>query len=287
MQTNAIVTTALPVRVKELPSEQIIVAGRQGCRGVMPGNTLPAFMHAVKTGTRIIELDIMLSADGQIVVTDHPELSPLHYYHQEDKGVRRVYELTVDELQQYDCGKRFSHQYPHRKMVSCTIPLLKDVFSRIEKYILWNNAHAVRYFIDVKTSPDTDHIFHPKPEEIILKLTDLIRSMNIGRRCTVISTDVRPLQLMKRLNQKVNIGLKVENEESVTDNIEALGFIPELYLPSYACTDGVCIHDAQVLGMKVVPSGANELLDMNELLSMGVDGLLTDYPMHALKLVEY
>ena len=262
------------------------IIGRQGCRGVMPGNTLPAFMHALKTGIDIIELDIMITRDGQLVVTDNPVLTSQHYYHPEIKTEQLVFDLSYEELKSYDCGKRFNNQFPFRRMVSSNIPLLKEVFSRIEKFILWNNARPMKYFIDVKTSPDTDNILHSKPEEIIVALTDILRSFNITRRCTVISTDVRPLQLMKRLNQQVKIGLKIENEESISDNISALGFIPEVFIPDYHSVSRDVLFTAQHLGMKVIPGGANELLDMNELINMGVDGLITDYPMHAARLVE-
>jgi glycerophosphoryl diester phosphodiesterase len=279
-------TRQLEVLTRETLQKQFLIIGHQGGRGTMPGNTIHAFMHALKTGINAIELDVMMSADGELVVTDHAALTPLHYYHPFIKEEQLVYDLTVAELQEYDCGKKFNSSYPFRKNISSTIPLLKDVFSRMEKYVLWNNIRPAKYFIDIKTSPSTDNLYHPKPEEFIVKLTDLIRTLNIGRRCTVISSDVRPLQLMRRLNQHVTIGLKVENEESIEDNIEALGFLPGIYMPEHVAADRETVFAVQSKGMKIIPIGANDLLDMNEMLSMGVDGLITDYPQHAAKLVE-
>jgi glycerophosphoryl diester phosphodiesterase len=192
----------------------------------------------------------------------------------------------VEELKQFDCGKRFNKLFPYRRMVSSTIPLLKNVVSRIEKYLLWNNAKPIQYFFDIKTSPDTDRIYHPKPEEIIIRLTDILRTQNISRRCTITSSDIRPLQQMKRLSQKVNIALKVENPESVNDNISALGFKPDIYMLPYKDVDNALIHEVHSLGMKLIPYGANDILDMNEMIIMNADGLLTDFPDHALKLLN-
>jgi glycerophosphoryl diester phosphodiesterase len=274
------------VVVLETLTKQFTIIGQQGCRGAMPGNTVHACMHALKSGVNTIELDVMMTADGELVVMDHNVLSPLHYYHPFVKEDKKVNDITYDELQEYDCGRKFHREYPFRKNISSTIPSLKDVFARIEKYTLWNNSRPARYYLDIKTSPTTDNIYHPKPEEIIVKLTDLIRTLNIGRRCTVISSDVRPLQHMQRLNQHVAIGLKVENEESVEDNIEALGFLPAIYIPEFHSVSREMIYTVQGKGIKIIPVGANDLLDMNEMFCMGVDGLLTDYPQHAAKLID-
>ncbi|MEP7265589.1 MAG: glycerophosphodiester phosphodiesterase family protein [Bacteroidota bacterium] len=262
------------------------VIGRQGCRSIVPGNTTPSFIQALKTGVEAVELDIMMSADGQLIVTDHAVITPLNYYHPEIKYDVPVYQLTADELSKFDCGKRFNSRYPYRKMISTSIPVLKDVIGRMEKYILWNHIKPVQYFIDIKTSPETDGIYHPKPEEMVIQLVDLIRTLNISRRCTVISSDVRPLQHVQRLNQKINIALKVENEESVQDNVDALGFTPSIYMLHFHKVTRENMYTIQAGGMRMIPFGANDLLDLNELYAMGVDGLLTDNPDHALKLIE-
>ncbi len=275
------------VLVKE-PKKEIdfLVIGQQGCRGLMPGNTIGAFMHALKTGVNAIEMDVMMSADGELVLTDHNVISPLNYYHPSIKEELNVFELTLEELKQFDCGKRFNKLFPFRRMISSTIPLLKNVVSRIEKYILWNNGKSIQYFFDIKTSPDTDGMFHPKPEEIIIRLTDIIRTQNIARRCTILSSDVRPLQQIKRLSQKVNIALKVENPESVNDNITALGFKPDIYMLPYKDVNYTLVYEVHSLGMKLMPYGANDILDMNEMININADGLLTDFPDHALKLLN-
>lgn len=270
----------------EVPQKLFTVIGRQGCRSMVPGNTTPSFIQALKNGVEAVEMDIMMSADGQLVVTDHAVLTPLNYYHHEIKHEVPVYELTADELSKFDCGKRFNSRYPYRKMISTNIPVLKDVFGRMEKYILWNHIKPVQYFIDIKTSPETDGVYHPKPEEMVIQLVDLIRTLNIARRCTVVSSDVRPLQLVQRLNQKINIALKVENDESVADNVEALGFTPSIYMMHFNKVSRETIYTVQANGMRLIPFGANGLLDLNELHAMGVDGLLTDNPDHALKLIE-
>ncbi|WP_201783319.1 glycerophosphodiester phosphodiesterase family protein [Hymenobacter sp. AT01-02] len=42
------------------------------CRGLHPENTLQAFRHALALGVDVLEMDVVLSADGQVVVSHEP-----------------------------------------------------------------------------------------------------------------------------------------------------------------------------------------------------------------------
>ena len=51
------------------------VHGHRGCRGLLPENTLPAFRRALELGVDALELDVVVSQDGQLVVSHEPWLS--------------------------------------------------------------------------------------------------------------------------------------------------------------------------------------------------------------------
>ena len=53
--------------------KNILVWAHRGASGIMPENTLPAFAKAVELGADGVELDIQMSADGEIVVI-HDEM---------------------------------------------------------------------------------------------------------------------------------------------------------------------------------------------------------------------
>ena len=46
-----------------------MIQGHRGCRGLFPENSLPAFAHALEIGVRVLEMDVCISADGQVVVS--------------------------------------------------------------------------------------------------------------------------------------------------------------------------------------------------------------------------
>ena len=42
--------------------------GHRGARGLRPENTLPALMHALELGVDVLEFDLVMSADGELVL---------------------------------------------------------------------------------------------------------------------------------------------------------------------------------------------------------------------------
>lgn len=267
------------------------IQGHRGCRGLMPENTIQAFMEALKKGANTLEMDVVMSGDGQVVVSHEPWMSPEICLAPDGSTMEKndkpnIFEMTYDEICRYDCGRKINPKFPVQQSISAVKPLLSEVINRVEKYILWNSFRPVHYNIEIKSCPEWDNVYQPKPEETVLKVYDLIRTKNIQRRCTIQSFDVRPLQIFKRIAPQMQLSLLVENDCSIDENLEALGFTPAVYSPDYRLVDATMILEVHKAGMKIIPWTVNEILDMNELKQMGVDGIITDYPDIAIKLVE-
>ena len=45
------------------------IEGHRGCRGLLPENTIAAFINAVKLGVNTLEMDMQISKDGKIVIS--------------------------------------------------------------------------------------------------------------------------------------------------------------------------------------------------------------------------
>ena len=46
--------------------------GHRGCRGLMPENTIPAMIRAIDLGVTTLEMDAVITKDGQVVVSHEP-----------------------------------------------------------------------------------------------------------------------------------------------------------------------------------------------------------------------
>jgi glycerophosphoryl diester phosphodiesterase len=62
-----------------------------------------------------------------------------------------------------------------------------------------------------------------------------------------------------------------------------LGFTPAIYSPNFTSLTKDIVADCHLKGMKVIPWTVNELSDLQVMVQMGVDEIITDYPSRTLK----
>ncbi len=99
---------------------QPIIFAHRGASAHAPENTLPAFELAVMQNADAIELDVKLSADGQVVVVHDATVDRTTGSH------GRVKDLSLAQLKSLDAGSFFSEQYRGTK-----IPTLEEVFEAV------------------------------------------------------------------------------------------------------------------------------------------------------------
>ncbi|HMC98239.1 MAG TPA: glycerophosphodiester phosphodiesterase family protein, partial [Flavobacteriales bacterium] len=98
--------------------------GHRGCRGLLPENSLPAFTRAVELGCDFLELDVVLSGDGQVIVSHEPWMR--HGLCLDPRGdgitpaqepVLNLYRMTTTQIQSYDCGSVEQPDFPDQEQV--------------------------------------------------------------------------------------------------------------------------------------------------------------------------
>ncbi len=99
------------------------VFGHRGAAGLAPENTLPSFALGLALGADVLELDVHASRDGVIVVIHDPTLE------RTTNGSGQVREQRFYDLQQLDAGYRFTRdgrEFPYREQ-GVRIPTLEAV----------------------------------------------------------------------------------------------------------------------------------------------------------------
>ncbi|MGA7607078.1 MAG: glycerophosphodiester phosphodiesterase family protein, partial [Anaerolineales bacterium] len=91
-----------------------IIFAHRGASAHAPENTLASFELALSQGADAIELDVNLSADGEVVIIHDSTVD------RTTNGHGRVAQLSLTELRSLDAGSFFSEKYHGEK-----IPLLK------------------------------------------------------------------------------------------------------------------------------------------------------------------
>ena len=83
---------------------------------------------------------------------------------------------------------------------------------------------------------------------------------------------------MRALAPSTRLALLVENRLSLDENLALLGFTPQIYSPNHQLVDTQLVQGVHQRAMQLIPWTVNEPTDMQRLISLGVDGIITDYP---------
>src|SRR5947209_15723239 len=103
-------TLAMSLSTSVGAAGEIKVHGHRGARAVRPENTLPAFQYAIDAGVDVLELDMAVTKDNVIVVSHDPILEPALCTG--PKLPALIHDLTLAELNQYDCGALRNPLFP-------------------------------------------------------------------------------------------------------------------------------------------------------------------------------
>lgn len=261
--------------------------GHRGARGLLPENTIPGFLHAIDLGVTTLEMDVVISKDGYVVLSHEPYFShdictkpdgsPVT---EEEEKTLNMYEMTYEEITRYDCGLRGNPRFPRQKSMAVHKPTLDAVIEAAESYAEEKGLPRLAYNIETKSQPSRDHVYHPPPDTFTRYVWDVIQKHGITERAILQSFDVRTLQVANEIAPDLQLALLVESHDSMGMEgfLDLLGFTPEIYSPYYKLVDESVMAMAHSKGMKVIPWTINTLKEMQALIELKVDGIITDYP---------
>jgi glycerophosphoryl diester phosphodiesterase len=266
------------------------VQGHRGARGLKPENTIPAFLLAIDSGVTTIELDVVITKDKKVVVSHEPWMSaaicltpsgsPLQ---PKDEKKFNIYQLTYEEIKQFDCGSLGNKNFPQQEKITISKPLLSEVIGAVENHIKSYASYEVDYNIEIKSSPEGDKKFHPSVEEFSDLVYELVDEYLPLERIVIQSFDFRVLKYWHNKYPHIRLAALVENTKSIDSNLAALGFKPSVYSPYFKLLSKEKVLHLHRQKIRVIPWTVNEVSDMLSLKGMGVDGFITDYPNRAKK----
>lgn len=235
------------------------IYAHRGSSGNFPENTLAAFRDAARLPITGIELDVQLTKDNELVVI-HDEM-----INRTSNGKGYVKDLTLNQLQAYDFGIRFSKAFKGEK-----IPLLAevlDIFSGTEQIIN----------IELKTN-----VF--RYDGIEEKVLQLIQEKDFASRVIISSFNHDSIRLIKEMAPHIKIAAlamrELDNPFQYLHEMNA----DALHISNRAVrkptTQKLIAQDVPVRVFTV-----NKPRTMLALKKMGVQAIFTDYPekmIHAL-----
>jgi glycerophosphoryl diester phosphodiesterase len=247
------------------------VIGHRGCAGTHPENTMPSFRAALDARVPYIELDIHATLDGVVVVSHDANLD-------RTCGVDRpIREMTWDQLAKLDAAACFTidgRAFPFRGR-GARIPRLDEVLSACPR---------TRFLIEVKQSDPS----------VITAMLAIVDDLKARRRVMVVSELQPPLDEIRRVAGELPTNLSYGE---VADLLQAMAAKREDYSPPGDALQVPPIYEGWKLvtpesidfahrhGLEVHVWTVNEEHEMRELLDMGVDGIISDYPARLMKVI--
>ncbi|MEJ8757563.1 glycerophosphodiester phosphodiesterase family protein [Pontibacter sp. H259] len=265
--------------------EQTQVHGHRGCRGILPENTIPAFLKAAEAGVDALELDVVITGDKQVLVSHEPWFAAEYCLNPdstpittEDEPQHNIYQLPYQTIKQYDCGSKPHPRFPGQQNQPAYKPLLSDVIEAVHSFCSEQSIKSPYFNIEIKSGIEGDNLYHPEPETFVQLVLDVVRKYSLEDSVLVQSFDVRPLQVLHRLNPGIKLGLLTEDQTLPEDRLAQLGFTPYAYNPNYTLIDEHLMGLLKTRNIKCFAWTVNDKAIVKELQKYGVDGIITDYP---------
>ena len=245
-------------QARELPfyrSGELFCLAHRGIPSLAPENTLPAFREAVVAGVDGIELDVLETADGVVIVRHDFDLE------RTTDGEGYVWERSWDEISRLNAAYRRPEGYP-----PTPVPRLDEVLALIPGDMLIN--------IEIKS-----HHWHPTGIEA--KVVELVGKQNLVERTMISSFNPLVLLKVRRLEPRLALALIWWDEDVpwLLRRPRLLGLVrPDCLHPNMALVTPEVVNRAHRRGMRVNVWTVNNRPMIEYLRSIGVDGIFTDFP---------
>ena len=269
------------------------VQGHRGCRGLLPENTIPAFLKAIDLGVHTLELDVVISRDHKVIISHEPWMSHLictrpngQSIDSEKEKIHNIYAMDYEQIKLYDCGCVGHPTFKNQIKTNAHKPKLSMLFDIAEAYTTANHLNRVAYNIEMKVVDKHIGIFHPDRKRFVDLVVHEIEKYGLQSQVSLQCFDIKTLQYLHTTYPCYKIVLLVENLEGYLTNIKKLGFVPDIYSPYYLFVNEDLISYANKNGMQVIPWTVNKVSDMALLIELGVHGIITDYPDRLISLLK-
>jgi glycerophosphoryl diester phosphodiesterase len=275
--TIVLVTLAAPA-VQAAPQTQatldgpVLNIGHRGASAYAPEHTFAAYDLALEQGADYIEIDLQMTSDGVLVAlhdktlnrtADAPEGVPEQYC----RGL--VSKKTLEQIKMCDAGSWFGPEYAGLEE-PLRIPTLEEIFL---KY-----GTSVNYYIETK-NPEAA----PGMEDELLRLMDkyhLTEPAEDNWQVLIQSFSAESLMKIHEMNSELPLIQLywAGTSKSIQRDLDAVSEYAVGIGPYKKDVDAALVEAAHEHCLAVHPYTVNTVEEMEDLISVGVDGMFTNNP---------
>ncbi len=245
------------------------VISHRGANKVTPQNTLEAFKKAIQFRADGFETDVHLTSDGVPVICHNYTIDKT------SDGKGKIAANTLDYLKRFDFGSYFHHTFKGVEM-----PTLEEFLTLSEK------ANLKVLNVEIKSPKNKDY-------QIVDKVIDAVKAHNLFDKLLISSFDPDLLVYVKDLDENCQTGFLYSPDKPITykkvlgkeiDFAKSIG--ADALHPHQLFVSKELVESAHENGIMVNPWTVNKEKDIIKLVNLGVDGVITDVPNIAKRLIE-
>jgi len=226
------------------PNKDPLIIGHRGAMGHVTENTIPSIKKAIELGVDGIEIDVFKCKSGEIVVFHDKKLDRL------TNSSGYIEDLSYDSINKI------------KVMGKYRIPQLIEVIDILPNEIFLN--------IELKGEETAK-----KVNEIVTEFIN--RTESKLDRFIISSFNWKELEKFRLFNSKIPIAVLTDttplNAISVAKKLNAVAINP-----NYKLLNKNTVNEIKKEGLKIFPYTVNSLSDIDKMKTLGVDGIITDYP---------
>jgi glycerophosphoryl diester phosphodiesterase len=225
------------------------VIAHRGAAGAAPENTMASIRRAIADGTDWIEIDVQETADGEIVVIHDSDFMKL-------AGVNvRVWEANLEQLVEIDIGSWFAPEFSSER-----VPTLADVLAEVKG--------RSRLIVELK--------YYGHDQQLEQRVVDLIETAGMQDDTMIMSLAYAGIQKVRSLRPNWKIGLLSARAIGDLTRLDA-----DFLAVNMALARPALVKAAHAAGKELYVWTVNDALSMSQMMSLGVDGIITDEPLLA------
>jgi len=245
-----------------LKDKNPIIIAHRGASSFAPENTMAAFRKAYELNADGIEFDVKLSKDGEMVIIHDQTLD------RTTNGHGRVIETKLQDLRSLDAGSSFSESFAGEK-----IPLLCEVLEEFSDFSTIN--------IEITNYASIG-------DGLANKICKLVKDMRMERN--VIFSSFHPYNLLVVKNKLPMVPAALLALPGKSGRIARSNLLrwlsPDFIHPYYQDVSAEYIDKQHKKSRKVNAWTVDEESDIKKVFEEGVDGIITDNPQLARKVLE-
>jgi glycerophosphoryl diester phosphodiesterase len=231
------------------------VTAHRGDHHRAPENTAPAIEDAIAAGAQYAEIDVQLSKDGVLVVTHDSDFSRL-------AGVaRKVWDLSYAEIRAIPLGGKAAPEFRNEPA-----PTFDEVLGIARN----------RIGLNVELKYYGDH--QPRLAE---RVVEAIRAHQMTNQVVVQCLEYEPLMEVRRLAPEIPVGYLMSLNATHPEGLKVDFLSVELRRVT-----GAFVRAAHRRGQSVHVWTVDAPADMDRMLAVGADTLITNRPGEALRRVR-